>query len=278
MGERVGTDETGPNEKMINPASSRFQRNLTRDEKIFCKGATSCRFCARERLARLARVVVANVPHHVTQRGNARRFLLDCDTDRKVYLELLREDTQCCRVAVLGYCLMSNHVHLVLFRQGRSVSESAEANPRTLRGLLEYALSIERTCLAGKILFLSFGLHHLWRALRDTELNPVRAGLVAEARSWKWSSAAFHCGELPADGLIQLDPWRRRWSDNSWSQYLKAGENESDETAFVAVRLAGDPWAHPNSLSSWNKRQDDAWRYANQRLRKLWLQMRGRAN
>jgi putative transposase len=43
-------------------------------------------------MARLARVVAADVPHHVTQRGNARRFLLSCDADRKVYLDLLHED------------------------------------------------------------------------------------------------------------------------------------------------------------------------------------------
>ena len=65
-------------------------------------------------MARLPRVVMAEIPHHVTQRGNARRFILDCDAGRNVYLELLREDIQRCNVTLLGYCLMSNHVHLVL--------------------------------------------------------------------------------------------------------------------------------------------------------------------
>jgi len=78
---------------------------------------------------RLARVVLAGIPHHVTQRGNARRFLLDCDTDRTVYLELLREDTLRCQVSVLGYCLMSNHVHLVLVP--RKVEGLAKALKRT---------------------------------------------------------------------------------------------------------------------------------------------------
>jgi REP element-mobilizing transposase RayT len=65
-------------------------------------------------MARLPRVVVAEVPHHVTQRGNARHFMLDCEADRTVYLELLREDIERCQVTLLGYCLMSNHVHLVM--------------------------------------------------------------------------------------------------------------------------------------------------------------------
>jgi putative transposase len=59
------------------------------------------------------RVVAVDVPHHVTQRGNARRFVLDCDADRAVYLKLLRENMDLYGVALIGYCLMSNHVHLI---------------------------------------------------------------------------------------------------------------------------------------------------------------------
>jgi putative transposase len=65
-------------------------------------------------MARLARVVAAVVSHHVTQRGNARRFMLDCDADRKVYLDLLRDNLESCGVSLIGYWLMSNHVHLVV--------------------------------------------------------------------------------------------------------------------------------------------------------------------
>jgi len=67
-------------------------------------------FCV---MARLGRVVVVNVPHHLTQRGNARRFVLDCDADRAVYLKLLRENTELYKVSLIGYCLMSNHTHLI---------------------------------------------------------------------------------------------------------------------------------------------------------------------
>ena len=65
-------------------------------------------------MARLARVVASGIAHHVTQRANARRFLLDCDADRQVYLQLLQENAQSCGIAIAGFCLMSSHVHLVL--------------------------------------------------------------------------------------------------------------------------------------------------------------------
>lgn len=73
-------------------------------------------------LARLARVVAINVPHHVTQRGNARRFILESDSDELVYIDFLR---QCCalyEISLLGYGLMFNHVLKAL----RIVSTEAE--------------------------------------------------------------------------------------------------------------------------------------------------------
>jgi REP element-mobilizing transposase RayT len=65
-------------------------------------------------VTRLARVIAVDVPHHVTQRGNARRFILDCDADRMAYLNLLRQNIELHGVGLIGYCLMSNHVHLVV--------------------------------------------------------------------------------------------------------------------------------------------------------------------
>jgi putative transposase len=65
-------------------------------------------------MARLVRIVVVNIPHHVTQRGNARQVILACDSERLVYLELLRKYIRLHDLSLLGYCLMSNHVHLVL--------------------------------------------------------------------------------------------------------------------------------------------------------------------
>jgi putative transposase len=64
-------------------------------------------------MARLPRVVVLDVPHHVTQRGNAGQVILATDADRLTYLELLLEYSQLYGLGLLGYCLMSNHVHLI---------------------------------------------------------------------------------------------------------------------------------------------------------------------
>ena len=64
-------------------------------------------------MGRFTRVVAVDVPHHVTQRGNGRRFVLDGDADRTIYLKVLRKNIALCGVALIGYCLMSNHIHLI---------------------------------------------------------------------------------------------------------------------------------------------------------------------
>jgi putative transposase len=65
-------------------------------------------------MARFARVVVVDVAHHVTQRGNARQVILSGDGDRSAYLDLLRHHSELHGLALLGYCLMSKHVHLIV--------------------------------------------------------------------------------------------------------------------------------------------------------------------
>lgn len=61
-------------------------------------------------MARLARVVAIHVPHHVTQRGNARKCILESDADKLVYINLFRQNRSLYELLPLGYCLMSNHV------------------------------------------------------------------------------------------------------------------------------------------------------------------------
>jgi len=64
-------------------------------------------------MPRLTRAVFADIPHHITQRGNRREDVFFSDEDRRAYLEWLQEYGQRQAVDVLAYCLMTNHIHLV---------------------------------------------------------------------------------------------------------------------------------------------------------------------
>ena len=65
-------------------------------------------------MARLARIVIPGLPHHVTQRGNRREAIFFVDGDHEIYIDLLAEQTLKAGVTVWAYCLKPNHVHLIL--------------------------------------------------------------------------------------------------------------------------------------------------------------------
>ena len=137
-------------------------------------------------MTRLARVVAAGVPHHVTQRGNARQFILNTDADRKVYLDLLRQSIELHSLALVGYCLMSNHVHLI------TIPGKVDVMGRVLKDThgryAAYWNAVHHSSghvWQGRFYSCPLDEWHLWKALRYTELNPVRAGLVPKAERWK---------------------------------------------------------------------------------------------
>ncbi len=65
-------------------------------------------------MARLARIVIPGIPHHVTQRGNRRLPVFFEDSDYEAYLALLGEWCAKAGTPIWAYCLMPNHVHLIL--------------------------------------------------------------------------------------------------------------------------------------------------------------------
>jgi len=75
-------------------------------------------------MARIARIIIPNIPHHVTQRGNYRQLVFDTDNDRVQYLSWIKEYSERYGVKVLAYCLMDNHVHFIVISSGRFIGEN----------------------------------------------------------------------------------------------------------------------------------------------------------
>jgi len=184
-------------------------------------------------MPRGARIVIPGCPHHLTQRGNNRQEVFFVDDDRRVYLRLLAAQSRKHGLKVHGYCLMTNHVHLIATpREQRSL---AMALGRTN---LFYARYINR--LHGRSghlwqdRFFSCALdeEHYWTALCYVERNPLRAGMVRRAWEHPWSSAAAHCGLASAGGpgtaeakaILDLGDWT---SDaKMWMDSLTADQDE----------------------------------------------------
>ena len=162
--------------------------------------------------------------------------------DRRVYLDLLRQGIALHGVELIGYCLVSNHVHLV------AVPHNADGLGLALKNAQgRYASYWNASHHAtghvwqGRYYSCPLDEQHLWEALRYTELNPVRAGMVDRAERWAWSSAAIHCGRSLEEGWLAMEMWRRRWPDASWREYLDAGESESKLVSIRRYTHTGRP-------------------------------------
>ena len=156
----------------------------------------------------MARVVVPGCWHHVTQRGNHQAMVFLTDADRRFYLELLKQYCARFRVRVAGYCLMGNHVHLVAAPAG--ADGLGKALGRTHNDYARWCNFKRReTGHVWQNRFFSCPLDgpHTWQALQYVERNPVRAGLVARAEHWQWSSAEAHVSGRDPTGLLDLADW-----------------------------------------------------------------------
>jgi putative transposase len=185
-------------------------------------------------MARLPRAVASGLPHHITQRGNHRQPVFFDDTDRQLYLTLLRENASRYHVGVLGFCLMSNHVHLI------AVPERDDSLSRALgRTHADYArwlhIRERQTGHLWQNRFFSCPLDtgHCWAALRYVERNPVRAGMVQAAWDWPWSSATAHISATDGAGLLDLQEWQTCWTGPLWQQALETSLGE----AMLAERI-----------------------------------------
>ncbi len=190
-------------------------------------------------MARLARLVVPGLPHYVTQRGNRRLPVFFGDDDYRAYVALLAESCAKAETQVWAYCLMPNHVHLIL----------VPADADGLRAALgethrRYARRVNlRADWRGHLWqsrFASFPMDeaHLLACARYVELNPVRAKLATSPRGWRWSSARAHLAGKD-DGLVRVAPLLERVAD--WRAFLAGGIDEAERAEIRAHERTGHP-------------------------------------
>jgi len=188
-------------------------------------------YCTLPIMARIARVVAPGFPHHVTQRGNRRQETFFSDKDYRAYLDLMAEWCGQHGVSVWAYCLMPNHVHMVV------VPDSEDGLRRAIgEAHRRYTLHVNSRqgwrghLWQGRFASVVLDEAHLLSAVRYVERNPVRAGLVTAAEKWPWSSASAH-GSRRDDLLVKVAPMLERIGD--WVGYLAAPE---DEAVLEALR------------------------------------------
>jgi len=187
-------------------------------------------------MLRLARAIAVGCAHHITQRGNNRQDVFMVDDDRRVYLQLLQEQAAKYGLEVLGYCLMSNHIHLVAIPHEED--SLAKGIGRTHFRYSQYINRFHRRSghlWQGRFYSCALDGRHLWVAMKYIELNPVRARLCRRAWLYDWSSAAAHTDEGARSDLLNLSWWYKEFSAKAWRRELSEGLTE-EEVARVRTR------------------------------------------
>lgn len=198
----------------------------------------------------MARVICPGVPYHVTQRGNRRCSVFSSDVDRELYLEYLTNYSGLHGLAVLAYCLMSNHVHLVV------VPETQSSLERVFRPLHQrHALRINRLrswnghLWQGRYFSSPLDESYLWAAIHYVERNPVVAGMTARAENYRWSSAAAHCGMRVDSVLTQAKYWVDLFCGvGDWASWLACEDNAEERSTLRLNTTKGLPCGSPQFI------------------------------
>lgn len=199
-------------------------------------------------MARLPRLTLADYPHHVIQRGNNRQPIVRDDRDRQRLLDLWFEHARAFRVAIHAYVIMDNHFHLLV------TPETQDGLPLMMqavgRAYVRYFNARhQRTGTLWEGRYRSNVIEterYLLACMVYIDLNPVRAGMVARAEDYAWSSHRHAIGQL-RDKLVT--PHALYWAlgntpfarEAAYAGLVRVGVNEGQRAQITKSTLSG--WA-----------------------------------
>lgn len=195
-------------------------------------------------MPRISRIVAANYPHHITQRGVRSIAIFHSDHDRNQYLQFIREESVRCEIEILAWCLMTNHVHFIAVPHTKTslALGFGEAHKRYTR-MKNFRDNVRGYLFQGRFGSCVLDERHLLAAVRYVENNPVVAGMAKHAWEYQWSSAAYHVGDIKIDILVKSRDLYGLIKD--WRNYLDEQAEGLDDVHNVRKatrtgRPAGD--------------------------------------
>jgi putative transposase len=214
-------------------------------------------------MARLPRLTVAGYPHHIIQRGNNRQAIFASTADYETLLEMLLEHSKKSRVAVHAYVLMSNHFHLL-------------ATPETAEGIPQAMQSVGRRYVRyfnqrqGRTGTLWEGRYrstliqaerYLLACMAYIDLNPVRAGMVADPGEYPWSSYGSYIGRR-SDRLVTPHPlyWEMGNTpfarEAAYRELVHAGISPEQQRALTDSAFRGWALGEPDYVADLQRRTE----------------------
>ena len=214
-------------------------------------------------MARLPRLTVPGYPHHVIQRGNNRQAIFSTSADYEMLLALLHENAQKFGVAVHAYVLMTNHFHLL------ATPEAEDGLPLMMQAVGRRYVRYFND-LQGRSGTLWEGRYrstliqtdrYLLACMAYIDLNPVRAGMVPEAKDYAWSSHGHYIGQrvdklitpLPPVWALGNTPFAR---EAAYVELVQMGISAVQQTALTDSALRGWALGEPQFVAELQNRTD----------------------
>ena len=195
-------------------------------------------------MSRSARCIEPGLPYHVTQRGTNRQNVFHSIQDRQTYLSLMRMHLEDTAVRVLAYCLMTNHVHLILVPDR---ADSLAVLFRRVHGAYAQSFNARRGrsghLWQNRFYSCPMSDSHLWLGIRYVEANALRAAMVDRVEDYRWSSAGVHLSEAKdSSGILDLEFWKSAGGAERWKDLHAAAERPSETHLLRRCTYAGRPF------------------------------------
>lgn len=199
-------------------------------------------------MARLPRLTLAGYPHHIIQRGNNRQAVFVTTDDFQTFLALLDQQARAFRVAIHAYVLMGNHFHLLV------TPPTDDAVPRMMQALgRAYVRYFNDTHHRSGTLWegrykstVIQSERYLLACMAYIDLNPLRAGMVAQAQDYPWSSCCHYTGAR-VDKIITAHPlWWQLGNtpfarEAAYTALVQAGIDAAQQQGLTDAAMGG--WA-----------------------------------
>lgn len=190
-------------------------------------------------MARIARVIVPEFPHHIIQRGNRRQQVFFNEGDYSEYLRLLNSYSQRFKVDILAYCLMPNHAHLITTpHEGGSLSQAIGETHRNYTRFINFREKWRGYLWQGRFSSYVLDEKYLLAAIRYILLNPVKAKIVKKPWDYKWSSARHH---MKVENNFMIKDSLLRELVGDWKNFLDTAPEEDDVRLMQLHERTGRP-------------------------------------
>ena len=199
-------------------------------------------------MARTARIVVPEVPHHVTQRGVRSMSIFNTDRDRITYMTILSKMGKKYGIRICCWCLMENHIHLVAVPETRdSLARAIGIAHHTYTQMFNKTMGLKGHLFGERFYSAPMDWKHCQAVVRYIHRNPVRACLVERVEEYKWSSARYFLRKIYRDPLVNDD--RLLNLTKNWDDVFASGMDIEELNQVRKTTLSGRPFGDESFIT-----------------------------